>query len=456
VTRGGGRSWLLLGYGREGQSTHRFLERTGTAGEVAIADRSAVTPVAPAARTHTGAGYLDAVAGYDVIVRSPGIRPDLPQLTGRVRSGGSVTSATNLFLGACPGLVVGVTGTKGKSTTSSLAASILRQRFADVRLVGNIGRPALDDLPGATPETVFVMELSSQQLVDCERSPAVAVVLAIAPEHLDFHDTYAAYAAAKARIVAHQGPGGLAVHNPAHKEVCDLVARGRGRRYRFDPAGAPAADCTVEDGWISGRAAGGARHPVLPVAEVPLPGRHNLENVLAAVSTGLALGVEAQGIRRAVAAFVPLPHRLERIGTSRGVTFYNDSLATVPQATVSAMEALAPSVATLIAGGYDRGLDYAQLGRYLRGSQVRSLILFPPSGPRIWQAVLDARPDDPPSAIAMYEVTTMRDAVGVAFDVTPPGRVCLLSPAAASYGLFRDYAERGEQFRALVSEAQLQ
>jgi UDP-N-acetylmuramoylalanine--D-glutamate ligase len=442
-------SVVVVGYGREGRSVHRFLLSAGLATEVAIADRHPIGPVAPTTRLHQGPAYLEHLSEYDTIVRSPGVPTGLPELKAARAAGKCVTSATNLFFEHSPGRIVGVTGTKGKSTTSSLTARVIAGSQDDVRLVGNIGRPALDHLEGATEDTVFVMELSSQQLDDAVHSPTVAVVLAVVPEHLDFHGDFEAYLDAKSNIARSQTAGDHIVFNPGHPTAASIAGLSSATQVRFSPSEQPSLDCHLREGKIVVRYRAGGMSEIMPTSAVPLLGAGNLENVMAGVSVGSIFDVPPAAIRAAVESFTALPHRLEFVGERQGIRFYNDSLATIPQAVVHAMEALGGAVATLIAGGHDRGVSYDELARYLSNSSLRSLILFEPVGERLWKALEATHPRG--ERLRRYDVTSMADAVRVAFEVTPEGGICLLSPGAASFGSFRDYEDRGNQFKALVA-----
>lgn len=446
-----GTSALLLGYGREGQSTHRYLNTHYPEVGVGIADKRSVAPVIDSeARLHTGEDYLESVFIYDVIIRTPGIPPYIPQLQKARENGKWVTSATNIFFSECPGMIIGITGTKGKSTTSTLIAEIVQRHYHDVRVVGNIGRPTLDYLDGADNKTVFVAELSSHQLEDIRYSPHIAVVLNIVPEHLDYYRDFNEYAEAKSRIVSHQSAEDVVVFNPSHQIVEQFVNESKSQKYRFAPSADNALFCWIDNGMIYSRQKSNKPINILKTEDVRLLGKGNLENVLAAVSVGLILEVPVEKIRKAVTEFKPLEHRLEFVGEARGIRFYNDSLATIPEATMHALEALGNDVETLIAGGFDRHLDYTQLGKFLVETKgLKHLILFPDTGSQIWKAVLSAS-IGPLVSIARYDVRTMDEAVQIAFEQTHQSKICLLSPASASFNLFADYRERGDMFKKFV------
>ncbi|HKA55222.1 MAG TPA: UDP-N-acetylmuramoyl-L-alanine--D-glutamate ligase [Candidatus Binatia bacterium] len=455
------KSILILGLGREGYSTLRFLrawfpdKAIGLADQAALAELSA--PVQEAVRTdahvrtHLGGEYLASLPRYDVIIKSPGIPPSLPALQQAARAGKCLTSQTAIFFANCPATIIGVTGTKGKSTTASLIRDILLAGARDTHLVGNIGRPPLALLPRARADTLFVCELSSYQLEDLRQSPHIAVLLNVVPEHLDYHGSFARYVAAKQTITRHQSAQDHFVYNAADEISCRVAAETRAQRFPFSLAGPLAPGCFVADGDIVCCSASGRAEAIVKVAEVPLVGTFNLLNVLAAVAVGKLMGVAAGAMADAVRRFQPLEHRLEFVGTYHGITFYNAAIATVPQATIAHLEALGPDVQTVLLGGYDRHLDFSALGERLAAGQVKTLILFPTTGQRIWDAVCHRRQ----SAAALpqaFFVHDMEEAVRLAYRHTEAGKICLLSPASPSFGLFRDYQERGSLFKHYVKQ----
>jgi UDP-N-acetylmuramoylalanine--D-glutamate ligase len=450
-----GRRVVLLGLGREGLSSYAFVRRRLPTLPLLLADRTpaAQLPAAvqqqrqhdPHARLVTGEDYLAALDDAEIICRSPGIPPDLPALQAARARGALVTSNTALFLALCPGRVVGITGTKGKSTTSALLHHLLAGGGLPARLVGNIGVPPLSVLDDAAPGDLFVAELSSYQLADLEQSPQLAVLLNIVPEHLSYHGTFEAYVAAKANIVRHQREHDTAIYNADYPLPTRTAQQSRGRGVSFGLEGTP--DYGVADGWLVERGATGEQR-LLPLDEVPLAGRFNVQNVLAACAAARQCGLVPEAIRAAIRGFQPLEHRLEYVGTARGVRFYNDSLSTVPEAAMAAIAALAPAPVLLLAGGYERGLDYSGLARFLLRADVRALLTFPPSGARLWQELVAASAAQPGHLPQRVEVEAMDAAVAQAWELARPGDVVLLSPASASFGRFVDYRDRGTQFKA--------
>lgn len=382
---------LLLGYGRENQSVEKFLSKHFPYTTVNIIKELKSNQPLPRA---------------DVIIRSPGIQKDR-------FSGDYVTTATNIFFSMCPGITIGVTGTKGKSTTSALIAHIL-----GARLVGNIGNPMLDALDGATDETIFVVELSSHQLEDCRYSPHIAVVLNVFPEHMDYYKTFNQYVEAKTNIVAHQTEKDIVIYDDTNEIARRIANQGKSKKIPISQ--------TVYDG-----------------SDI---------NIRAAITVATLFDIPKKQILEAIASFQTLPHRLEFVGEWKGIRFYNDSLATIPEATIRAVTTLGDDVATLITGGFDRGGDYTALGVFLaKQKTLKTLILFPDTGEKIWTAIIASDPSAQ-SRNSKLETRNIEEAVSLAYAHTPPGKICLLSPASASFNLFKDYADRGEQFKQWVAK----
>jgi UDP-N-acetylmuramoylalanine--D-glutamate ligase len=443
-----GESFLIIGYGREGRSVREFLARRVPGARIAIADRNPVPAhelPEKGVAVFTGEDYLSACSqDFSTIIRSPGV--SIRDIQPHLLPSAHLTSATNIFFAECPGKIVGVTGTKGKSTTSALTAAILSRGFADVRLVGNIGVPMLNFLEGATSETIFVVELSSYQLEDLRRSPHIAILLNIVPEHLDYHGGFEAYRNAKFSIARHQSRQDILICNDSFPALSGNIGVGQATRFIFREGDDSAAFVKVRSGsviveqelrteWIAN------------LGELPLLGPGNLQNVLAAVTCGCVLGLSPEVIRAGVLSFKPLEHRLEFVAERGGVRFYNDSLSTIPEALAHALVALGADVESVIAGGFDRGVDMGPVGAPLAASNVRNLILFPSTGEKIWQAAIAAAPH---RVYKRVDVQTMDEAVEAAYHLTSPGKICVMSPAASSFSVFRDYRERGERFKEAV------
>jgi len=411
-----GRRVGIWGAGREGRAASAAVERVGGNVEVMATDE------APS--------DLDLLDGCEVVIRSPGVSRYRPELGRMTAAGVVLTTGTNLFFAeprSAP--VLGVSGTKGKSTTSAMLSHLLRASGASVELGGNIGRPLVELL--ALPEPDFyVVELSSFQISDLERGPDVAVLLNLDREHTDWHGSEAAYAADKLRLLALPGVR-VAVINGRDERLRKPIPEGRDTRT-FGLAGA-GFDAGAEGLTHNGSIASADR--------LPLIGEHNLLNLAAALTAAEAVGVQTPDVSGTMMSFEALPHRLEVVAERDGVTWVNDSIATTPEATMAALRAFSDTPITLIAGGFDRGQDYAALGRAIEGHRAgAALVALPDTGRRLAAEVGEA-----------LHAADLEEAVHLAATTTQAGGLVLLSPAAPSFGAFRDFEERGERFRAAVA-----
>ena len=434
------RSILILGFGTEGQATYEFLRRRWPSKPLSIADQRTMAEFPQEVanriqndtdvRTNFGPRYLDSADGYncEVIIKTPGIPATIDAVTRARRAGILLTSHSQIFLSNYPReKVIGVTGTKGKSTTTSLIHHILKCAGIPAELVGNIGMPPLARIDDVSPDTYFVHEFSSHQLAELETSPHIAVLLNIVPEHLDYYANFEEYAAAKENITKFQGPDDFLVFAADYAIPSGIAQRSKAALRPFS------VHSSVEH--------------ILKPDEIPLAGKFNLQNVMAAIETASVCGVQPENIRDAIRTFEALPHRLERVGTYNGITFYDDSIATIPESTLAALEALGPNVQTLLLGGHERNLEFAELGKQLPPN-VATVILFPPTGIRIWRAI-EAHSQNQKLPDAFF-VRDMEQAVRIAYEHTAPGKICLLSPASPSFGTFKDYKERGNLFKTFV------
>jgi UDP-N-acetylmuramoylalanine--D-glutamate ligase len=454
------KSIVIFGLGLEGTSTFIYLKKLFPHKPIALADGKPLTELStelkelisshPDTQLHLGDDALDSVLDYDVIIKSPGIPPSLDPIQQAIKRGKLLTSATNLFFTHCPGRIIGVTGTKGKSTTAALIHQIILTAGRDSHLVGNMGNPPLPLLSQAGQNTIFVYELSSYQLAGLQQSPHIAVLLNIVPEHLDYHGSFDQYVEAKKNIAYFQSKEDYLVYNSTFPISQQIAAETKARLFPFSLAGRLSQGCFLDHKNILYRNETGNTELVVRTDQVPLLGKFNLHNVLAAVTVGKILGVNREDIAHAIINFRPLEHRLELVGTYRGIIFYNDSLATVPEATIAALEALGSDVQTVLLGGYDRGLDFSELGSCLLRGGIKNLILFPTTGQRIWEAVCTCQQDLPPCLPQPFFVQDMEEAVKLAYRYTEPGKICLLSPASPSFGVFRDYQERGSCFKYYI------
>jgi len=436
------KSVLILGFGAEGQSTYDFLRRHWPSKPISIADPRTIEEfpkevserlqIDPDVRLNLGPRYLDSADGYnsEIIIKTPGIPATIDAIVRARKTGRTLTSHSQIFLDNYPhDKIIGITGTKGKSTTTSLIHHILTAAEIPAELVGNIGQPPLTRIDDVAEGTYFVHEFSSHQLAEIESSPHMAVVLNIVPEHLDYYATFEEYVAAKENITKFQSPDDFFFYAADYAIPSAMAQRTKAALKPF----------RIED----------RIDHILDVREIPLAGRFNLLNVIAAIGVAELCGVQTATMRDAIRTFRALPHRLERIGNYQGITFYDDSIATVPDATLAALEALGADVQTLILGGHERNLDFNPFGEQLPAT-IKTVILFPPTGVRIWKAI-ETHSKNPALPDAFF-VRDMEQAVRIAFERTESGRICLLSPASPSFGTFKDYRERGDLFKAFVKK----
>ena len=421
-----GKRILILGFGREGKSTLRFLQKHLPEAVVAVADKNAMEGV-----THSGEHYLEAMYDYDIVIKTPGI-----SLKDFNTKGIEITSQTDLFLSQFHAQTIGITGTKGKSTTTSLIYHLLKSSGRDAILTGNIGIPCFDVMEDIKPESIVVYELSAHQLEYVHNSPRVGVLLNIFEEHLDHFGTMQRYTEAKLNIMRYMGEDDMAVvHESLMEEAWSLFVNNIVfSLFDIDDL----VDCTA----------------------LPLKGEHNLLNIKAALLACYAYGVDALELVPYLYTFKPLEHRLEPVGTFGGVTFVNDSISTIPQATISACEALG-RVDFLLLGGFDRGIDYQPLVEYLKAHPVPYLLFTGKAGERMMHLI--AKVAEPAvtehsrsiGGPTLFYYATMEEAFSFMATNAKPGDVCLLSPAASSYDQYKNFEERGGKFKALTANFKL-
>lgn len=440
----------ILGYGVEGSAAYKYWRALGD--DITIFDDKSVE-VPEGAVLEVGANWQ--LEDFDLIVRSPGIRPD------RLPANANVTSVVREFMARCPAPIIGVTGTKGKGTTSTLIAKMLEAAGCTVHLGGNIGRPALEFLDQVKPPDWVVLELSSFQLIDVTESPQIGVCLMIVPEHLNWHSDMVEYVAAKANLFRFQKPQDTAVYNAANSYSIEIAQVSKGSKipYLVSPYK------PVTTGYGSGKLNSGSipdkiqqslgsyierdqiifqDTPICSTHEVGLIGRHNLENICAAVAAVYPIVQDSKPLAEVIKTFKGLEHRLELVGEMGGVGYIDDSFSTTPETAIAAIKSFQqPKI--LILGGSDKGSDYTELAKVITASNVKQVVAIGDMAEKI----VENLHKQSFQAVTTGE-TTMKGIVQSTRNISKPGDVVLLSPACASFGLFKDYKDRGNQFKAAV------
>lgn len=380
----------------------------------------------------------------DVIFRSPGIRPDLPEFLTAMEQGSVLTSEMEVFCEVCPCPMIAVTGSDGKTTTTTILAELLRKAGKTVHLGGNIGHPLLAETESIKPEDIAVLELSSFQLMHMKTSPCIAVTTNLSPNHLDVHKDYAEYIDAKANIFTHQSEKDIAVFNADNPDSVSQAAKAPGQVRWFSRRKELEEGVFLRDGAIICRAKGVERQ-IMTTSDIKLPGIHNVENYMAAIA---ALdGIVNDALIRAFAGeFGGVEHRIELVRTRKGVRWYNDSIASSPSRTIAGLLSF-PEKVILIAGGKDKGISYAELGPVVN-DHVKCLILCGATAGVIRESVEQSENF---SGLEILETDDYRQAVALADRRAVEGDVVLLSPASTSFDRFTNFMERGWAFKSIVN-----
>lgn len=428
-----GKRVLLLGFGREGRALYRRISETGGYAQIGIADVNPIADAPEDAVLHIGADYQAAMPEYDIVFKSPGIVLEAAYQPEKLPC--RVTSLTELFLSAYREQCIGITGTKGKSTTASLLYHVLQTAGVPSVLGGNIGIPMADLYEQITPETVIVLEIGVHQLEYNRMSPKTAAFLNLYEEHLDHYGTFAYYAYCKENIYRNQLPGDLLICGEA-----SLPAAGdcKADILRFAPDD-PQADITL----LHGDTVSFQGETLLLPEDMALTGVHNRYNCAVVYALARKCGVLPADILRGIQSFQPLPHRLSPIGTFHGIRWVDDSISTACETCIQALCSL-PDTDTVLIGGMDRGISYAPLLKYLESADVPHIILMSDSGRRIME-------EAPKTLLPRIRYAKdLPEAVAAAKEITQKGKICLLSPAAASYNAYQNFEKRGEHFRTLA------
>ena len=390
----------ILGYGKEGAVTEKYLKKDYPNLKIDILDQK------------FDKDYLKKQKNYDILVKTPGIPKDKIKIP--------YTTATNIFFSEIKekgNKIIGVTGSKGKSTTASLICHILKKAGKNVFLLGNIGTPMLSVLSqDIKSHAIFVLELSSYQLDDIKFSPDIAVVTNLFPEHMDYHQGIKNYYDAKKNIIKFQRSGDVFVYNPDNKKSFEWL---KGLKSKVIPF---------------------AKSIPLRDSEIPLLGEHNKDNIKAAIPVVREFGIGDEAIKSAIRTFKSLPHRLEFVGEFKNIKFYDDAISTTPESTIMAIEAI-KNIDTIFLGGQDRGYNFSKLEKVIKRYKIKNVVLFPDSGKKIKLKGLN-----------ILKTKSMEEAVKFAFKHTGLGKICLLSCASPSYSLWKNFEEKGDQFQSAVKK----
>ncbi len=421
---------IILGLGIEGKEVLNFLRKLFPKKELSIADKLELNKLDPdiqeiikkdsKIKKHLGKDCLKSLKDYDVIIKSPGI--PLRKIKPFLKENQIITSRTKIFFDNCKGIIIGVTGTKGKSTTTALIHKVLKDNNQKAYLLGNIGdKPVLSFLHQNKKDNIYVFELSCHQLTDLEKSPQVAILLNIYPEHLDYYDSFKDYVKAKARITKFQNKKDFLIYNSNSEEIKKITKKSKAKKIKINS---------------------------IKLKEKIKKTIHPL-SIKAAIIVGELFKITKEKIVKSIKNFKPLPHRLEKVGAYQGITFYNDSLSTIPEATIMALDKLENKVETILLGGFDRGLDFQKLTKRINKSKIKNIIFFPRTGKKIWKELRKTKKAD---NYKVFFVDNMKDAVQIAFKETNKGKICLLSNASPSFGIFKNYKERGNLFKKYVKK----
>lgn len=438
------REVLILGFGKEGRSTYKMLRSYFKDLEICISDINTDIASEKALQNDPflgwvlGEGHMKALASYSLVFKSPGITFK----NYRIPHSQQISSQTDLFIELFHNQIIGVTGTKGKSTTVSLINHLLVSAGKKVLLVGNIGIPAFEVLSQIDSETLIIYELSSHQLEFTTHSPHIAVFLNLFEEHLDHYRSYLDYQKSKGNITNYQGIDDYLIYNLDDNLVCKrILESGTEAELR--------AFSTKEDQASlyspkNNELIIGTERFEFDFSKTALLGDHNILNILSALGVCQSLNVDLSIAIGHLYQFKPLPHRLEDLGSFRGIRFINDSIATIPEACINAISTF-PDLDILVLGGFDRGIDYSELIDFLLERKIPNIILMGQVG-RLLKELFE----EENYSLALFEATTMEEVIQTVYRVGKEGSVCLLSPAASSYDAFHNFEDRGDQYKKKV------
>ncbi|MBQ8188632.1 MAG: UDP-N-acetylmuramoyl-L-alanine--D-glutamate ligase [Lachnospiraceae bacterium] len=438
---------LILGFGREGQSTLKLFLEAGTAAKLAVGDQKILT-ASDVGSTEIalccGKDYQSYIDDYDLVMKSPGIvlEKDIMEYDAEM------VSQMQLMFEFYKDRIIGITGTKGKSTTTTLLHHVMKEAGKPVILAGNIGIPVFDIIHDITEESILVLELSCHQLEYMTVSPKWGILLNIYEEHLDHYGTLEKYVASKEKIYVNQERGDTLYVHPSVRPLNGACQAVQKLIEAVDINRKATEDVVVR--LCGKQICYGNRKLEIPTDKISLLGAHNYLDIAFVYAVCCDFGIGDEDFLRGLQSYVPLPHRLQYIGCVNGVAYYDDSISTIDETTIQALNTI-ENADTVLIGGMEREISYVNLEEYLSESKVAHIILMEATGKRIYQEIMDNLPDFKDKE-RLYLVEHLQDAVKLAKKITTKGGSCILSPAAASYGIFKNFEERGEVFSKLVLE----
>lgn len=446
-----GKKIAIVGFGREGKSTYNFIRKYLKEQKLSILDKNINLTnnneyllEDKNVNLVLGEHYLEKLDIYDLIIKSPGISFNNIDIT-NIKD--KITSECNLLLEQTNAFVIGVTGTKGKSTTSSLIYKIIKDQNKDVYLCGNIGTPIFDYIDLIGHNSILVVEMSAYHTEFIRKSPNIGIILNLFEEHLDYFKSKEKYFLSKLNMFKYQNSDDYGIYSADNKTLKELVEKedykGNLVRVLSINKSENIVNNTVfcDEKYIYIKSNDKIKKIYDINSKRHLLGRHNLENIMFVLAVANILKLDLKKVIKSINEFTPLEHRMEKVGVFKGITFYNDSIATIPEATINCIESL-KLVDTLILGGMDRGIDYSGLVSYLEKSDIRNLICLPETGHKIGKYL-----DKTKNVIYVEE---MKNAVEEAYKVTEKGKICLLSPAASSYNRYKSFEEKGKDYKKNV------
>ena len=428
----------ILGFGREGKSTYRLLRKYLQDQVFTILDQKEIELDDDKVIKVTGEHYLDNLDQYDVIIKTPGISLkdiDIEPIKNKI------TSQLELLLEVNRKNIIGITGTKGKSTTSTLTYEVLKDQLKDVYLLGNIGVPVLDEIENYKEDTKLVIEMSSHQLEFIKKSPHIACILNLYQDHLDHAGSLEHYHQNKMNIFKYQTEEDYCIYSEDNeyleKRMKEYPYKGIHYSVRFDNLHLEGNTTrrVNKDIYIN-------KEKVYTDQKRNILGDHNLKNIMFVLTIAHILNLDINRAKHVIENFHGLKYRMEYIGKSHEIDFYNDTIATIPDATINAIHSI-PNIETVIIGGLDRGIDYQEFIDFLKESCLKNIICMPTTGIKIGKALEESNKN-------IYYANTLEEAYKISIDVTEKGKACILSPAAASYEFFKNFEEKGKAFEEIV------